>query len=122
LIDPRTKDVEASGVEWVEERTEGVRDGKPVLTDGRVLDVANVVWCTGFRQDFSWIEADIVGDDGWPLEDRGVVESLPGLYFMGLAFQSAFSSMLLFGVGRDAEYVAGHLASRMAKGGSTVAA
>lgn len=114
LIDPRTKDVEAAGVEWTEERTKGVVDGRPVLADGRVLDVANVVWCTGFRHDFSWVEADIIGDDGWPLEQRGVVDGVPGLYFMGLAFQSAFSSMLLLGVGQDAEYVAGHLANRMA--------
>lgn len=122
LIDPRTKDVEAAGVEWVEVRTEGVREGKPVLADGRVLDVTNVVWCTGFRHDFSWIDADIVGDDGWPVEDRGVVESLPGLYFMGLAFQSAFSSMLLLGVGDDADHVASHISSRMVKRAASLVA
>ncbi|MEZ5115058.1 MAG: NAD(P)-binding domain-containing protein [Candidatus Nanopelagicales bacterium] len=86
--------------------TDASADGCPVLEDGRVLDVANVIWATGFRQDFSWIEADVVGDDGWPREYRGVSETVPGLYFCGLSFQYAFSSMVLPGVGRDAAYVA----------------
>jgi putative flavoprotein involved in K+ transport len=81
-------------------------DGKPMLADGQVLDVANIVWATGFRPDFSWIEAPVIGDDGWPREYRGVVEEVPGLFFCGLAFQFAFSSMVLPGVGRDAAYVA----------------
>ena len=88
------------------------RDGRPVLAGDRVLDVTNVVWCTGFRQDFSWIELPVTGDDGWPLERRGVVDSAPGLYFVGLAFQYAFSSMLVGGAGRDADYVVKHLVAR----------
>ena len=88
----------------------GVRDGKPELDDGTVLDVENVIWCTGFKQDFGWIDLPITGDDGWPLEERGVVPSAPGLYFTGLAFQYAFSSMLILGAGRDAEYVAERIA------------
>lgn len=114
LIDPRVEDLEEAGVEWIEERTAGVQDGRPMLANGQVLDVANVVWCTGFHHDLSWIELDIVGEDGWPLEDRGVVPSEPGLYFMGLVFQSSFASMLLHGVGRDARHVANHIARRVA--------
>ena len=79
-----------------------------------MLDVTNVVWCTGFQQDFSWIDLPITGDDGWPLERRGVVDAAPGLYFVGLAFQYAFSSMLVGGTGRDAEYVVKYLAARAA--------
>ena len=46
--------------------------GLPVLDDGRVLDVRNVVWCTGFRPDFSWIRFPFeVGDDGYPVQYRG---------------------------------------------------
>ncbi len=87
-------------------------DGKPMLDDGRVLEVTNVVWATGFRPDFSWIEAPITGDDGWPREYRGVVEEVPGLFFCGLSFQFAFGSMVLPGVGRDAAYVAGRISRR----------
>ena len=112
LIRVKKSDLARVGVEMAQERTEGVHDGKPVLADGRVLDVANVVWCTGFRQDFSWIELPVMDEDGWPLERRGVVESAPGLFFVGLAFQFAFASMLVGGAGRDAAYVVKHLAAR----------
>ncbi|MET9358199.1 NAD(P)-binding domain-containing protein [Streptomyces sp. NPDC006617] len=109
LIRVKQADLSRVGVEMVAERTVGVSDGLPVLDGGRVLDVANVVWCTGFRQDFSWIDAPVTDDDGWPLEERGVVPSSPGLYFVGLAFQYAFASMLIGGADRDAEYVVKHL-------------
>jgi putative flavoprotein involved in K+ transport len=101
------------GVERTEHKVTGVSDdGLPVLADDRVLDVANVIWATGFRPDFSWIEAPITGDDGWPREYRGVVEGVPGLYFCGLSFQYAFSSMVFPGVARDSAYVAHRIAER----------
>ena len=50
-------------------------------------------------------------DDGWPREYRGVTD-IPGLFFCGLAFQYAFGSMVLPGVGRDAAYVASRIARR----------
>jgi putative flavoprotein involved in K+ transport len=112
LLRYRERDLAAAGVERVTERVVGVHDGLPVLDGGRVLDVANVIWCTGFRQDFTWIDLPVVGDDGWPLEQRGVVPSAEGLYFAGLAFQSSFRSMLIGGVGHDAAHVAGHIVAR----------
>ena len=115
LIRVKKADLARAGVEMAASRTIGVRDGRPVLADDRVLDVTNVVWCTGFRQDFSWIELPVTGDDGWPLERRGVVESAPGLYFVGLAFQFAFASMLVGGAGRDADHVVRHLVARTPK-------
>jgi putative flavoprotein involved in K+ transport len=111
LIRVKRADLTRAGVELAPARTVGVRDGLPVLDGGRVVEAANVVWCTGFRQDFSWIDPPVAGDDGWPLETRGVVASSPGLYFVGLAFQYAFASMLVGGAGRDAEYVVKHLRS-----------
>jgi len=112
LLRFKRADLAAAGVERVTGRAVGVRDGLPLLDDGRVLDVANVIWCTGFKQDFSWIEMPVTGEDGWPQEERGVVPSVQGLYFTGLAFQYAFSSMLLVGAGRDAEYVAKQIIAR----------
>jgi len=102
----------AAGVERTDARVAGVRDGKPMLDDGRVLDVANVIWCTGFGKDITWIEIPVAGEDGWPEQSRGVVESSPGLYFVGLPFLHAFASMLIGGVGRDAERVAKHIVER----------
>ncbi|MGW8358291.1 flavin-containing monooxygenase [Streptomyces wedmorensis] len=114
LIRVKRADLTRVGVEPAPERTTGVSGGLPVLDGGRVLDVANVVWCTGFRQDFSWIDLPVTGEDGWPLERRGVVASSPGLYFVGLAFQYAFASMLVGGAGRDAEHVVDHLVKNLA--------
>jgi len=54
----------------------------------------------------------VVDDDGQPMHYRGVVESEPGLYFLGLVFQYSFSSDVLPGRGRDAAYIAKHIASR----------
>jgi len=82
-----------------------------------VLDVRNVVWCTGFRPDFSWIDVPFEkGDDGYPVQYRGVVDSAPGLYFVGLLFLHSFTSMLVYGTGRDAERVARHIVSQPASG------
>ena len=112
----RRKDLSAAGVELVP-RTTGIHDGSPVLEDGRVLDVANVIWCTGFEPHLPWIHLPVFDEQGDPVHDRGVVESEPGLYFIGMYFLYALSSVLIGGVGRDAEHIAGHIATRQPTGG-----
>ena len=112
LLRVKRAHLRTAGVERTDARVAGVRDGKPVLDDDRVLDVANVIWCTGFGKDVSWIDVAVAGEDGWPEQTRGVVESSPGLYFVGLPFLYSFASMLIGGVGRDAERVAEHIAAR----------
>jgi putative flavoprotein involved in K+ transport len=88
-------------------RVAGVRDGRPLLDDGRVLEVANVIWATGFHPGFEWIDVSIAKDaHGDPVQWRGVVPSEQGLYFLGLHFLYAFSSTMIHGVARDAKYVA----------------
>jgi putative flavoprotein involved in K+ transport len=107
----RQDDLQAAGVERVYPRTVGVRDGLPLLDDGRILDVKNVIWCTGFQPDYDWIDLPIFTDDGQPRHERGVVVAEPGLYFVGLFFQYAASSPLVGGVGRDAAYIAEQIAA-----------
>jgi putative flavoprotein involved in K+ transport len=115
LLRYRRKDLRAAGVERVLARTVGVDAGMPVLDDGRVLDVRNVVWCTGFRPDYSWMRFPFeLGDDGFPVQYRGVVSSSPGLYVVGLPFLHSFASMLIGGAGRDAERVAEHIVTERA--------
>ena len=111
----RPKDLAAAGVERVP-RTVGVRDGRPMLDDDEVLEVATVLWCTGFRPDFGFVELPVFDQDGAPVHHRGVVESRPGLYFLGLWFLSAFTSSLLGGVGSDAAHIAHQIASRRSDG------
>jgi putative flavoprotein involved in K+ transport len=112
LLRVKLPQLEAAGVQHVEAKTVGVHDGMPLLDDGTQLDVENVIWCTGFRRDQSWIELPVFDEDGWPRQHRGVVPTMPGLYFVGLKFQYSFASMLFGGVGRDAGYVAQHLTKR----------
>jgi putative flavoprotein involved in K+ transport len=120
LLRVRTPDLAAAGVERVHARAAGVEDGLPVLDDGRVLDVANVVWCTGFRPDYSWIDAPLeLEHSGFPVQYRGAATSCPGLYFVGMLFLHAFSSMLVLGAGRDAKRVVDHITAERADGRSS---
>ena len=108
----RRRDIVAAGIERVG-RTTGVRDGYPVIDDTRVLEVSNVIWCTGYTPDFSWIDVALPSTrGGWPIHDRGIVDSIPGLYFIGLPFLYSLSSALLGGVGRDAEHIVDHIVSK----------
>ena len=111
MLRVKRSDLADRGVERVTSRIEEVRDGRPVV-DGTPRDVANVVWATGFRQVFDWVHLPIFGEDGWPREMRGVVADFPGLFFCGLSMQYSFSSMVLPGVGRDADYVADRIEAR----------
>lgn len=107
----KRSDLAARDVERVTSPVEEVRDGLPVV-DGTPREVTNVVWATGFRQRFDWVDIPVIDEDGYPRELRGVVAESPGLYFCGLSFQHGFSSMLIAGAGRDAEYVVERLVAR----------
>ncbi len=110
LIRSKPGDITAAGIKRVP-KTVGVRDGLPVLEDGSVLDVANIIWCTGFHPGFSWIDLPVL-EDGEPNHQSGVVTNEPGLYFVGLHFLHALSSTMVHGVSRDAERIAQAIASR----------
>jgi putative flavoprotein involved in K+ transport len=105
LVRVKPKDLAAAGIQRVP-RVVRVHDGHPLLADQRVLEVANVVWCTGFGPDFSWIDLPVFGEhENEPMHYRGVVATQPGLYFVGLFFLYAMSSGFLPGVDRDAEHI-----------------
>jgi putative flavoprotein involved in K+ transport len=110
LIRVKSKHMAAAGIARVP-RTVGVRDGRPLLDDGRVLDVRNVIWCTGFHPGFSWIDLPVL-QDGQPIHEGGVVSDQPGLYFVGLHFLYSFSSAMIHGVARDAERISRVIAAR----------
>ncbi len=109
----KRRDLLARGVERTEARVVGAHDGMPELADGTVVEAANVIWCTGFQQVFDWIDLPVLDEDGWPREYRGVVDSEEGLFFCGLSFQFAMSSMVFPGVRRDTGYVADRIERRM---------
>ena len=124
LIRTKRKDLEAAGVTFVPRATDA-KDGALVLEDGRTLRPDNIVWCTGFRYDFSWIDIDVFDDEGAPRHRRGIVEDAPGLYFVGLLFQFSLASDVVTGVARDAKYVVDHIqkaaGSRSSRTGARVA-
>lgn len=105
LIRSKPRDLKRAGIERVA-RVAGVRDGWPVLDDGRVMKVANVIWATGFNPGFDWIDIDVHGQHE-PRHREGIVDDVPGLYFVGLEFLRALSSGMIHGVGQDAERIAG---------------
>ena len=112
LIRVKSRDLSAAGVHRVP-RTSGVRDGLPVLDDGRTMNVSTVVWCTGFDPDHSWLDLPVLDHEGRPVHVRGVTDE-PGLYFLGLLFQHSLASSMVNGVGADAAVVARHIADRSA--------
>jgi putative flavoprotein involved in K+ transport len=75
-----------------------------------VSRIAAVVWSTGFGSDHRWIEIPVFDGRGYPTHQRGVA-SCPGLYFLGLPWQHTWGSGRFCGVGADAEYLAGRIAS-----------
>jgi len=111
LIRTKERNLLAAGATRVP-RTVGVRDGLPLLEDGRALDVANVIWCTGFHPGLSWLDLPIFDEMGEPRQDRGIATGEPGLFFVGQHFQYAMSSTMIHGVGRDAEFIARAVAVR----------
>ncbi len=89
----------------------------PILTlDLNAAGISTIIWANGFRYDFDWIELPIFADcttssGRVPRHARGVT-SVPGAYFLGLPWLHKWKSAFLFGVGEDAEYLAGHIAAR----------
>jgi putative flavoprotein involved in K+ transport len=75
------------------------------FADGTQLDVASVVWATGFGVDHSFIDVPVFDADGRLVHRRGVTAS-PGLYFLGLSWQHTRGSALLGWVKDDAEFIA----------------
>lgn len=116
----QAKDLDDAGVVRTEARVTGVHEGLPQLADGTVVEATNVVWATGLRHDWSWLDLPVLDEEGWPREFRGVAQDVDGLFFCGLAFQSSMSSMNFFGVGRDAAYVARRVAEQVGRQRVTV--
>jgi len=115
LIRTKFRHLAQAGVKLVP-RTEGVSGGRPRLADGTVLDVASVVWCTGFDIGPNWIDLPVFDQRAEPIQSRGVVPEQPGLYFVGPHFLYSASSTMIHGIGRDARRVAETIGRRIRSG------
>lgn len=114
LIRTKVPDLTAAGVRMLP-RVSGVKNGEVVLDDGRRLAAANVIWCTGFREDYSWLDIPALPADWRKQQHRGIVDAVPGLYLLGNDLLFAAASETLPGVCRDAKYLAKHLAATRAQ-------
>ncbi|WDZ94179.1 MSMEG_0569 family flavin-dependent oxidoreductase [Herbaspirillum sp. WKF16] len=88
----------------------------PQRLDLRASAISAVVWCIGFRTDFSWIAEPIFDGRGYPGHERGVTAA-PGLYFLGLPWQYTWGSGRFSGIARDAHYLFEHIAALRARSG-----
>lgn len=109
LIGSSTRDVKRHGVE-VKSRVVGVSGGAVTFEDGRELNVDAVIWATGYRSDYSWIDLPVFDQSGDVLHRRGVTD-VPGLYFLGLTWQHTRGSALLGWVKDDAEFISERIAA-----------
>jgi len=85
---------------------------EPTEVDLAALGVNSVLWTSGYRMDYRWIDLPIFDDHGYPRQSRGVTE-IPGLYFLGLLWQHNQGSATLFGVNEDAAYLARQMGLRI---------
>lgn len=87
-----------------------VEDSPPLLLNLEREGIRTVVWATGFRPDYSWLEVDVIHPKGWLRHDGGVVDA-PGLYLIGQQFLRRRKSSLIDGAGDDARDLSAHLAA-----------
>ncbi|MFC4782849.1 flavin-containing monooxygenase [Nocardioides sp. MAHUQ-72] len=117
VIGTPTRDLRAAGVSLrprlVAASSDGVR-----FEDGSVARPSTVVWATGFRRDYSWIDVPGVVVDGAVVHERGLT-GVPGLAFVGLPWQHTRGSALLGFVGDDAAWVASRLAQSRTEGAAS---
>jgi len=95
-------------------RAERASGGRIHTADGKTVEAAAVVWATGFRADFGFVELPVLDGRGRPVHVRGVTAEA-GLYFLGLPWQHTRGSALIGWVGRDAAYLADRIAERARK-------
>ena len=96
------------------DRPEPIRtDSGPRELDLRRAGITTVVWATGYRRDYSWLRVGVLDGHG-EIEQRGGVTAAPGLYVIGLRFQTRRNSNFIDGVGHDARAIAAHIVHRTA--------
>lgn len=94
-----------TGVIKLKSKATGSNDNIFKFEDNTELQVENVVWSTGFRMDYSWLNvSNILNEKGFPIHKRGVTP-IEGLFFLGLPWQNSRGSALIHGVGKDAKHL-----------------
>lgn len=118
LLDEADAYVEANGLDLAEEPGARALGPAPRCVTEPILEldlaeagITTIIWATGFSADYSWLGVDTFDDQGKPLHRRGV-SAVPGVYFLGLPWQSRRGSAFIWGVWHDAKFLADQIATR----------
>jgi putative flavoprotein involved in K+ transport len=93
------------------ERTR-IDDNPPLSIDLNSGEITTVLWATGYRPDYSWLDIPVLDRKGRIIHNQGVAD-VPGLYVLGLPFLRYRKSSFIHGIEDDAQYVVNHLASSL---------
>jgi putative flavoprotein involved in K+ transport len=88
-----------------------VEASPPLLLDFGRANIRTVIWCTGFRPDYSWLEVPVLDRKGLIRHDGGIVLDAPGMYLLGMPFLRRRKSSLIDGAADDARELSEHLLS-----------
>jgi putative flavoprotein involved in K+ transport len=118
LLDEADAYLARNGLELPEEpEARRIEPDPPCVTDPvRALKlteagVASIIWATGYALDFGWLKVDAFDAQGRPKHQRGI-SAEPGIYFLGLPWQSRRASSFIWGVWHDARFLADHIATQ----------
>ncbi|MET0829916.1 MAG: NAD(P)/FAD-dependent oxidoreductase [Microbacterium sp.] len=116
LLDEADDHVARNGLDLPEEPEARILGPDPDSMTDPILEldladagITSVVWATGFAVDYSWLRVDAFDENGRPNQQRGI-STEPGVYFLGLPWQSRRGSSFIWGVWHDARYIADHIA------------
>ena len=90
-----------------------IEESPPLLVDFARAGIRTIIWATGFRPDYSWLDVPVLDRKGLIAHDGGVVTGSPGMYLIGMPFLRRRKSTLIDGVGDDARDLSAHLAAHL---------
>jgi putative flavoprotein involved in K+ transport len=112
LIGSSARGLRRSGVR-LRKRLASAVGRRAVFDDGSEQDIDAIVWATGYRSDFSWIDIPTIKDESGDIIHRRGITDAPGVLFIGLTWQHTRGSALIGFVGDDAAFISGHIGSRL---------
>ncbi len=118
VLDEADAYVARNGLDLPEEPEARVIETDPACVTNPILEldlaqagITSIIWATGFAVDYSWLKVDAFDEQGKPKHQRGI-SAEPGVYFLGLPWQSRRGSSFIWGVWHDAKFLADHIATQ----------
>jgi putative flavoprotein involved in K+ transport len=118
VLDEADAYVARNGLDLAEEPEARVIGPDPACVTDPILEldlaqagITSIIWATGFAVDYSWLKVDAFDEQGKPKHQRGI-SAEPGVYFLGLPWQSRRGSSFIWGVWHDAKFLADHITTQ----------